>query len=69
VLNPPTCWEDLVSFGLEEWRGKTMKTYLCRLVFAFIIYNIWRNHNALRHNNNLFTKEKLIQRIRWELRI
>ncbi|KAK3205256.1 hypothetical protein Dsin_019302 [Dipteronia sinensis] len=30
VLNPHTCWGDVVSFGLEEWRGKTMKAYLCR---------------------------------------
>ena len=54
---------------MEEWKGKTMKTYLCRLVFASTIYNIWRNRNALRHNNNLYTKEKLIQHIRWEVRI
>jgi hypothetical protein len=40
-----------------------MKAYLCRLVFASTIYNIWRNRNALRHNNNL------IQHIRWEARI
>jgi hypothetical protein len=46
-----------------------MKTYLCQLVFAFTIYNIWRNHNALRHNNNPCSKEKLIQHIRWEVRI
>jgi hypothetical protein len=69
MLNRPTCREDVAFFGFEEWRGKTMKTYLCRLVFAFTIYNIWRNHNALRHNNNPCSKEKLIQHIRWEVRI
>jgi hypothetical protein len=69
MLNPPTCWEDVVFLGLKEWKGKTMKAYLCRLVFASIIYNIWRNRNALRHNNNPCTEEKLIQRIRWEVRI
>jgi hypothetical protein len=25
VFNPPTCLEDVVSLGLEEWKGKTMK--------------------------------------------
>jgi hypothetical protein len=69
VLNPPTCWEYVVSLGLEEWNGKTMKVYLWRLVFASTIYNIWRNRNALRHNNNPCIEEKLIQRIRWEVRI
>jgi hypothetical protein len=42
----------LISLGLKEWRGKTMKTRLCRLVFGSIIYNIWRNRNTLRHGNN-----------------
>ncbi|KAK1557847.1 hypothetical protein Q3G72_032983 [Acer saccharum] len=69
VLNPPTYREDVVSFGLEEWRGKTMKAYLYRLVFASTIYNIRRNRNALRHNNNPCIEEKLIQCIRWEVRI
>jgi hypothetical protein len=59
----------VVFLGLEEWKGKTMKAYLCQLVFASTIYNIWRNCNALRHNNNLCTEEKLIQRIRWKVRI
>jgi hypothetical protein len=69
VLNPLIRWKEVVSFGLEEWRGKTMKAYLCRLVFVSTIYNIWRNCNALRHDNNPCTEEKLIQCIRWEVRI
>jgi hypothetical protein len=40
-----------------------MKAYLCQLVFASTIYNIWRNRNALKHNNNLCIEEELIQRI------
>jgi hypothetical protein len=52
VLNPPTCWDDVVSFGLHEWKGKTIKDYICRLVFDSSIYNIWRIRNALRHSNN-----------------
>jgi len=52
VLHPPTCWDDVVSLGLKEWRGKTMKAYICRLVFGSSIYNIWRTRNALRHGNN-----------------
>ena len=58
----------MVFLELKEWKGKTMKAYLCRLVFASTIYNIWRNRNALKHNNNPCIKEKLIQRIRWEVR-
>jgi hypothetical protein len=52
VLNPPTSWDDVVSLGLHEWKGKTIKAYICRLVFDSSIYNIWRTRNALRHGNN-----------------
>ncbi len=40
VMNPPICWNDVVSLGLQEWRSKTMKVYLCWLVFGSRIYNI-----------------------------
>ena len=49
--------------------SKTMKAYLNKLVFTSTIYNIWRNYNALRHNNNPCIEEKLIQCIRWEVMI
>lgn len=32
VLNPPTNWDDVFYMGLQLWRGKTMKAYLCRMV-------------------------------------
>jgi hypothetical protein len=41
MFNSPTCWEDVVSLGLEEWKGKTMKVYLCQLVFTSTIYIIF----------------------------
>jgi hypothetical protein len=59
VLNPPTFWDDVVFMGLQQWGGKTMKAYFCRLVFGSTIYNIWKNKNALRHG--IITKEKLIK--------
>jgi hypothetical protein len=69
VLNPPTCWDDVVSLGLNEWRGKTMKAYICWLVFGSSIYTIWRTRNALRLGNNPSTEEKLLQHIKWEVKI
>lgn len=59
VLNPPTCWHDVVSLGLNEWRGKTMKAYIGSLVLGSSIYNIWRTGNALRHGNNPLAEEKI----------
>jgi len=69
VLNPPICWDVVVSLGLQEWMGKTMKAYLCWSVFGSTIYNIWRNRNALRHGNNPWSEDKLLQQIKWEVKI
>jgi hypothetical protein len=69
VLHPPTCWDDVVSLGLKEWRGKTMKAYICRLVFGSSIYNIWRTRNALRHGNNPWSEEQLLKQIKWEVKL
>jgi hypothetical protein len=55
-------------FGVGGVEGQNYEGYFVSLVFASTIYNIWRNHNALKHNNNPCTEEKLIQRIRWEVR-
>jgi hypothetical protein len=60
VLNPPICWDDVVSLGLHEWKGKITKAYICRLVFNYSIYNIWRTRNALKHGNNPSIEEKLL---------
>jgi hypothetical protein len=69
VLNLPIRWED-VSFGsLEEWRDKIMKTCFCWLIFASTIYNIWKNRNPSTQDNNPYIEEKLIQCIRWEVKI
>jgi hypothetical protein len=42
-FNPPGKWANTKS---QKLRDKTIKAYLCRLVFTSTIYNIWRNRNA-----------------------
>lgn len=69
VLNPPISWNDVVSLGFQKWRSKTTKAYLCRLVFGSTIYNIWRNRNTLKHENNPWSQEKVLKQIKWEVRI
>lgn len=32
------------------------------------MYNIWRERNNIKHGNQLLTEEKLVQKIRWEVR-
>ncbi|KAK3229312.1 hypothetical protein Dsin_001193 [Dipteronia sinensis] len=55
----------MVPIGDED----KAKWNVSKTVCASTIYNIWRNRNALRHNNNPCIEEKLIQRIKWEVRI
>jgi hypothetical protein len=69
VLNPPSCWDDVASLGSNEWREKSMIAYICRLVFGSSIYNIWRTKNTLRLDNNPATEEKLLRRIKREVKI
>jgi hypothetical protein len=46
-----------------------MKDYQCRLIFGFIVYNLWRNRNAVRYTNHPKTEEKLLKQIIWKVRI
>jgi hypothetical protein len=41
-----------------------MKAYIFRVVFDSSVYNIWRTRNALRHENNSWTEEKLLRHIK-----
>jgi hypothetical protein len=63
-MNPPTCWIDIVSVGLQLWKGKTLRSHLCRLVLASEIYNLWKNRNALSHEDLPKTEEQVVRQIK-----
>lgn len=62
-----TCWDDVLRWGLKSWK-KSLKPNLCRLGWSAAIYNIWKHQNNIRHGNQILTKEKIVARIKWEVR-
>jgi hypothetical protein len=31
IENPPTMWEDILQWGIKEWKDKELKAVLCKL--------------------------------------
>jgi hypothetical protein len=38
------------------------------LVFGFVVYNIWRTRNEIRHDGVPKTEEQLLKHIFWEIK-
>jgi hypothetical protein len=58
-----------VSDGLQHWKGKTLRSHLCRLVLASEIYNLWRNRNALSHGDLPKTEEQVVRQIKCDFAV
>jgi hypothetical protein len=56
------------SKGVKEWKGKSLKTIICRLAWGLVKYHLWRQRNDVRFGNSLISEEKMIQKICWEVR-
>lgn len=63
VSNIPYSWDDIVERGEQEWKGRGLKAILCKLVLSSSVYNIWRERNSNEHGNQIFTEERLVQKI------
>jgi hypothetical protein len=68
VLNPPSIWDDIVDLGMQSWKGAKLKAYLYQLVFGYVVYNLFRTHNAICYVNHLETEEQLLKQIVWKVR-
>ncbi|GLT52885.1 hypothetical protein SLA2020_261960 [Shorea laevis] len=66
--DPPTCWEDVIEEGMQHWRKKILKAYVCRLALGSTVYHIWKNRNELKHGTHPLSEDHIIQRIKWEVR-
>lgn len=64
----PTDWEDILRKCIREWRGKSLKVVVCKLAWGSAVYNIWRYRNDMEHGNEMYSEEKLLQKICWEVR-
>lgn len=46
-----------------------MKTILCKLIsWGAAVYSIWKQRNDIKHGNQIMTEEKIVIRIKWEVR-
>ncbi|XP_062158796.1 uncharacterized protein LOC133866284 [Alnus glutinosa] len=65
---PPVEWDDI-----EDWCGSVMKgdnfyASLRKLYFGAAVYHLWRQRNLLLHGETPLTEERIISKIRWEVK-
>ena len=53
---------------VQHWKGKGLKAVLCTLVLSATVYNLWGERNNIKHGHQLMTEERIIQKVRWEVR-
>lgn len=41
-------WQVVLNEGCRNWKEKTLLGVLCRLVFGYVVYGIWRARNDIR---------------------
>jgi hypothetical protein len=65
---PSDDWEDIIAIGVQDWKGKSLKSILARLCLSSTVYAIWRERNSIRHGAHLLSEEKILSKICWEIR-
>jgi hypothetical protein len=64
--DPPTCWEDVIE-GVQHWRKKILKAYVCRLALGSTVYHMWKNRNEIKYDTHPSSEDHILQRIKWEV--
>jgi hypothetical protein len=47
IAIPMAMWEDILAFGLRNWRSKRFTASLCKLSWSVAVYHLWRLRNAI----------------------
>jgi len=61
-------WQVMLIEGCRNWKKKTMLGVLCRLVFGFAMYGLWKARNAIQYCGVPSFEEQILKRIFWEVR-
>jgi hypothetical protein len=57
------------KYLLELWvRGKIRNYGWKHICLSSSVYAIWKERNSIRHGAHLLTEEKILLKIRWEIR-
>lgn len=46
-MTPLVIWEDVISWGKTELKGKSLKVSLCKLAIGAVVYNILKHGNVV----------------------
>lgn len=49
IANPLVVWDDIIAFGLRNWRSKSLAASICKLSGIAVVYHLWRLRNAIKH--------------------
>jgi hypothetical protein len=64
----PTEWDDFLSKGVREWKGKNLRAVICKLAWGSAVYNLWRFRSDVKFWNQTISEEKMLQKICREVR-
>lgn len=67
VHDPPIAWPEIMCMGVSDWRNKTLKANVCKLVWSAAVYHLWRQRNDIRHGNPPKAQEKVLQEVVWDV--
>ena len=52
-------WGNLITWEVQNWRGKIFRADCCRLGFIAGMYHVWAQRNAVKHQGTVRTKEQI----------
>ena len=52
-------WGNLITWAVQNWRGKIFRADCCRLGFIAGINHVWAQRNAVKHRGTVRTKEQI----------
>jgi len=64
----PTDLGGYLKESIREWQGKGFKDVVCKLAWCSAVYNIWRHRNDVKYGHKANAKEKMLQKVCWEVR-
>ena len=69
IFNPVTSWNEIVDWGLKNWKAKSLRAVLFKLAWGAALYHLWVQRNNHIQGGHLKTEESLLQGIELEVRL
>lgn len=68
ILDPSVDCANIMTFGLGNWRGNSLRPNLWKLTLSAVVYHLWLLRNALRHGKALRIEEHIMHAVIWDIR-